>query len=153
MVVGCFVLVAIAQAQEAEDTGSSPASDNASATNASNDPLTPKVTVQMQNFAMPLVQGRDSHGSDEELLRLYVPFEIGGVQNMFRVYAPIDSVPGTGVGSGDWTVFDVVLHKVDRFEFGAGPLAVLPVASTLIWGLENCKLAWPELRWLNGAGG
>jgi hypothetical protein len=124
---------ATAQGQEASSTGAD--------ANASNNPLTPKLTMVLQNYAMPLVQGHGSQWSNDAEGRLYVPFKLGDVQNMLRVYAPIETVPtapqgpgGTDFGLGDWTVFDLVIRKAGGLEYGAGPLVVLPSASHTTMG-------------------
>jgi hypothetical protein len=119
---------ATAQGQEASSAGD--------AANASNNPLTPKITLTLQNYAMPLVQGQGSRWSDDAVGRLYVPFKLGDIQNILRIYAPIDAVPaapqspgGTDFGLGDWTVFDLVVRKTGGLEYGAGPRIVVPNAS------------------------
>jgi hypothetical protein len=87
------------------------------ATNASNNPLTPKDTFYLQNFYMPSVVGQGSRSSDEVLTRFYAPFSLGGIQNSLRIYAPFDTVPvapqgksGMDFGLGDMMVFDLVLN-------------------------------------------
>ena len=123
-----------AQGQEASSAGH--------AANASNNPLTPKLTLVLQNYAMPLVQGQGSRWSDDATLQLYAPFKLGDVQNILRVYGPIETVPsasqapgsGTDFGLGDWTVFDLVVRKTGGFEYGAGPLIVVPSASHTTMG-------------------
>jgi hypothetical protein len=56
-----------------------------------------------------------------------------GVQNILRVYQPIETKPlfpnGRVAGLGDTTVFDLALCKVGQFTLGAGPLLVIPSAS------------------------
>jgi hypothetical protein len=125
--------------------------------NASNKPGTPKLTFYLQNFYMPSVVGEGSRESDEVLTRLYVPFVLDGFQNSFRIYTPLDTVPvapqgksGTDFGFGDMTVFDLVLKQIGTFEYGAGPLAVLPTASHANMGTKTWQ-AGPALfaiqRW------
>jgi hypothetical protein len=139
--VSLILFAPAAQGQEAGDTESSQLTASPNATNASNNPLTPRVTLLMQNYAMPLVQGQGSRWSDEDVGRLYVPFKLGDTQNILRIYAPIDIDPiapegpkGTDVGLGDWTVFDMVVRKTGGFEYGAGPLVVVPSATHSIMG-------------------
>jgi hypothetical protein len=131
--VGFFLLTAAALGQEADHTR---ITVDPNATTASNDPLTPKTTLELQNYVMPMVQGQGGRWSNESQVRLYVPFDLDGTQSMFRVYAPIDTAPiapqgpkGTDFGLGDWTLFDLLLHKIGNLELGVGPLVVLPVAS------------------------
>jgi len=102
-------------------------------TNESNNPVTPKTQILLQNYLMPAPYGYEGRTADQELLRLYWPVMIFGVQNIVRIYQPIYTKPlfpnGRNVGLGDTTVFDLALHKVGKFTLGAGPLLVLPVAS------------------------
>ena len=144
-----FVSAGMADAQVAVDQN---------ATNASNNPLTPKVTLYLQNFFMPSVVGQGNRTSDEALARLYVPFELDGIQNDLRIYAPVDTLPddslarrgsvsrghfggistnaagvsgggGTDFGLGDVMAFDLIMKQIGSFGFGVGPLAVFPTAS------------------------
>jgi hypothetical protein len=39
----------------------------------------------VQNYLMPAPQGYDGRLADEELLRLYWPFMVSGVQNILRI--------------------------------------------------------------------
>jgi hypothetical protein len=139
-VVGFASFATNAQTQDAQaphpnnspnlSTDSNP-SDNV--TNASNNPLTPKVQLLLQNYFMPSPQGYGGRPANEFLLRLYWPVMVLGVQNIFRIYQPIDTVPlfpnGRDAGLGDTTVFDLALHKLKKFTFGAGALLVIPSAS------------------------
>lgn len=137
-----LVLFATARAQDAKPpqvnsgvTNSSNNSTNSSTnvTNRANDPLTPEPEILLQNFFMPSPQGYGGRPVDEELLRLYWPVKIFGVQNIARIYQPIYTRPlfphGRNAGFGDTTVFDLALHKVGKFTLGAGPLLVFPSAS------------------------
>ncbi len=102
-------------------------------TNQSNNPLTPKSQLLLQNFFMPTPQGDGSRSADQELLRLYLPFKLFGVQNVPRIYQPIENQPlfptGRDAGFGDTTIYDLALHKMNQFTVGGGPLLVLPIAS------------------------
>lgn len=69
--------------------------------------------------------------------RLYVPFEVGGVENIMRVFAPLQAVPtvtpqgeeGTNFGTGDFSVYDFMIKRFGSLTLGVGPEAVLPTAS------------------------
>jgi hypothetical protein len=160
MILACtaslFLCAAAALGQEAEDKKSSRLTVDPNSANASNNPLTPKVTVYAQNFAMPLVDGQSGRWFGEELFRFYYPYDLGGVQNMFRVYAPVDQ-QGPYFGLGDWTAYNLFLHKIGSIEFGAGPLFVLPVATqtsmgTGKWQAGVAALAVKKWDWgLTGA--
>jgi hypothetical protein len=62
-------------------------------TNKANNPITPKLTLNLQNYFTPRVEGYGTRMVDEELLRFYVPFKLFGVQNMVRFYQPIFKDP------------------------------------------------------------
>ena len=102
-------VVSAARGEESESTEngqsgepSAISTSTVNATNASNDPLTPKYQVQALNYAMPTVEGQGSRWSDEELLRLIVPYRLGDTTNLVRVYTPLWSAPlGTVVVGGD----------------------------------------------------
>jgi len=149
--VGLALLATTAAAQDTvapqavvESRGSSPSriettvSGNApdeanNITNQSNNPLTPKNQFILQNFFMPSPQGDGGRSADQELLRLYLPFKLFGVQNVPRIYQPIETQPlfptGRDAGFRDTTIYDLALHKINKFTVGGGPLLVLPVAS------------------------
>jgi hypothetical protein len=102
-------------------------------TNESNNPITPKRQIILQNFFMPSPQGDDGRSADLELLRIYFPLRLLGVENILRLYQPIETTPllpdGRDGGLGDTTLYDLALHKENRFTIGGGPLLVFPIAS------------------------
>jgi hypothetical protein len=104
-----------------------------SAANQSNNPITLKTQLILQNFFAPTPQGDRGRSTDEELIRLYLPFKVFGVDNLLRIYQPINTDPlfptGREAGLGDTTIYDLALHKMTKLTVGAGPLIVLPVAN------------------------
>jgi hypothetical protein len=102
-------------------------------TNQANNPVTPLPELLVQNYLMPAPQGYDGRLADEQLLRLYWPFMVSGVQNILRIYQPIVTEPlfphGRDAGFGDTTVFDLALHKQGKLTLGGGPVLVFPSAS------------------------
>jgi hypothetical protein len=125
---GLVLATAPALGQQAEDKTSSRLTVDSNPSNASNNPLTPKITGYAQTFFMPQVEGEGRQWSTQELFRLYYPFDLGSIQNMLRIYAPVDQ-KGPYFGLGDWTVFNLFLHKIGSFELGAGPLLVVPTGT------------------------
>ena len=103
------------------------------AANQSNNPITLKTQLILQNFFMPSPQGDRSRSADQALLRLYVPFKVFGVDNIVRIYQPIQTDPlfpsGREAGLGDTTIYDLALHEMNKVTVGAGPLFVFPVAN------------------------
>lgn len=126
-----FVSVDLPTSNANSSTTGSSASNNA--TNESNDPTTPKRQLQVQNYFMPKPEGYGGRSVDEEFLRLYLPFKMLGIQNIFRVYQPLFVAPvlprGWDVGLGDTTVYDMALHRIGGGTFGTGPLLIAPVAT------------------------
>jgi hypothetical protein len=135
LILGLVLFATAARGQVNPDVTDSQNSANASTniTNESNNPLTPRPQILLQNFLMPAPHGYQGRLADEELLRFYWPFTISGVQNILRIYQPLYTKPlfpnGRNAGLGDTTVFDLALHKVEKFTFGGGPLLVIPAAS------------------------
>jgi hypothetical protein len=114
------------------------ASDGAqSAANESNNPITLKTEIILQNFVLPSPQGDEGRSADQVLVRLYQPFKIFGVDNIVRVYQSVVTDPlfpaGREAGLGDTTIYDLALHRMKgrmkKLTVGAGPLLVLPVAN------------------------
>jgi len=62
-------------------------------TNASNNPVTLKTQIILHNYFMPSVDGYNGRAADQELVRLYLPVKLFGVQTIFRVYQPIETNP------------------------------------------------------------
>jgi hypothetical protein len=139
-VISFALFAATARAQDGQAAQADPGVTNPSSTtgstnltNQANNPVTPLPEILVQNYLMPAPQGYDGRLVDEQLLRFYWPFMISGVQNIFRIYQPIYTKPlfpnGRNAGLGDTTVFDLALHKVEKFTLSAGPLLVIPAAS------------------------
>jgi hypothetical protein len=105
-----FATTARAQGAPAPQAGSgvtNPPSTTGSTnlTNQANNPVAPLPEILVQSYLMPAPQGYDGRPADEELLRLYWPFMVFGVQNILRVYQPIDTKPlfptGRNAGFGE----------------------------------------------------
>jgi len=100
--------------------------------NAANNPLTPKVGLNFQDYITSSL-----YDSDEDmntfLLRGTMPALIGGMPQIFRLTIPYMTVPGVDgdkvSGTGDISLFDIFLLKGQGFEYGIGPLLVMDTAS------------------------
>lgn len=138
-VISSVVFAAAAWAQTAQAPEPAPNVANpgnpssADTTNQSNNVLTPVPQLLFQNFFMPSVSEFPGRVADEELIRVYWPFKVAGVQNVFRIYPTIFTYPlhpkGRNAGLGDILVYDLALKNVGKFTLGAGPLMVIPAAS------------------------
>ena len=117
----------------APNTSNNLTDSSGNTTNESNNPVTPKRQIVLQNYFMPSPHGYNGRSADQELQGLYLPVKLFGIENIFRIYQPIETNPlfpdGRDGGFGDTTLYDLALHKVNNFTLGAGPLLVLPVAS------------------------
>jgi hypothetical protein len=103
--------------------------------NEANNPLTPKITINLQDYYVPSFTDIPGHPeSNQFLLRGLVPSDLGGVPQLFRFTLPVATspdVPSSYVtGLGDLTLMDIfILPKHGNVTFGAGPLVVLPTAT------------------------
>jgi hypothetical protein len=121
--VACALLATDAAAQEHEDV------------NAANNPLTPKITLNLHNYFIPSFADTpgDPH-ANQFLLRGLIPSDMFGLPQLLRFTLPIATSPdvpsGYVTGLGDLTLMDIfILPKHGDVTFGAGPLVVLPTAT------------------------
>jgi hypothetical protein len=107
--------------------------------NKANNPLTPAITVNLQDQAQPELYGLDQW-SNAFLLRGVLPFKLGGVPQLLRYTLPVvsasDGKGGTTTGLGDLNVFDVFPFpwKQTRMELGLGPQFTFPTATAAATG-------------------
>jgi hypothetical protein len=104
-----------------------------------NDPTAPLTAYQLQDSYGYNVFGSD--GVQNYLqFRAAIPFEIGGLQNIFRVTLPWFTQSPTGdTGLSDTTVFDLVTFNRSWGRFGLGAVGLVPTGvdglSAEKWGL------------------
>ncbi|OOO19711.1 hypothetical protein [Agrobacterium pusense] len=103
--------------------------------NAANNPLTPKITINFQDYFIPSFNDApgDPH-ANQFLLRGLIPTDMFGLPQLFRFTLPIATSPdvpdGYVTGLGDLTLIDLfVLPKQGEITFAAGPVLVLPTAT------------------------
>lgn len=103
--------------------------------NEANNPLTPKITINLQNYFIPsfIDTPGDPH-ANQFLIRGLVPSDMFGLPQLLRFTLPIATSPdvpsGYVTGLGDLTLMDIfILPKKGDVTFGAGPLVVLPTAT------------------------
>lgn len=101
--------------------------------NQSNNPLTPMLGVNFQDYLTSSIFGTDE-SSNTFLLRGTLPHKIGGVSQISRLTLPYVTAPDTDgentQGIGDLNFFDIFLFKPVRgIEFGVGPYFVFPTAA------------------------
>lgn len=102
--------------------------------NASNNPLTPSIAFNLQNYYTVRAYGLGDAGSNAFLLRGALPHKLFGMSQLLRVTLPVVTTPdlppvGRHTGLGDLNIFDIVLFKESGFEWGIGPQLTIPTAS------------------------
>ena len=105
------------------------------AVNDANNPLTPKITINFQDYYIPsFIDTPGDPVANQFLLRGLIPSDMFGLPQLLRFTLPIATSPdvpsGYVTGLGDLTLMDVfILPKKGDVTFGVGPLVVLPTAS------------------------
>ncbi len=127
-------LVAPAWSQSAPQPPGGTASSPAADVNAANNPLTPKLTVNLQDYFLPALNRLGNRSANQFLLRGLVPSDAFGVPQLIRFTLPVATSPtfpgGTVTGLGDLTLFDLVVFPTGGVVLGAGPLLVAPTATS-----------------------
>ncbi len=129
-----LVVCCAAAAAHAQDS----AGDNLS--QAANDPTAALTAYQLQNSYSPSVYGTGGASQNFLQFRAAIPFEIGGLQNIFRVTLPyFTNTPSRASGVSDTVLFDLVTFDRSWGRFGVGAVALLPTGSDGLsaekWGL------------------
>ncbi len=106
---------------------------------AANDPTAPLMAFQLQDSYAPSVYGTDGTQNFVQF-RAAIPFELGGVQNIFRVTLPyFTQTPSGKSGLSDMVLFNLVTFDRDWGRFGVGAVALLPTGADGLsaekWGL------------------
>ncbi len=117
------------------------------AANEANNPLTPKVTINLQDYYTPSFYGLPKTDANSFLLRGIIPMKLGGLPQLFRFTLPVSTVPtfdGHRSGVGDLTLMDLFVIPGKPITFAVGPLLVAPTASDDATGSG---------RWQAGAAG
>ncbi len=108
------------------------------AVNEANNPLTPKVTINLHNYYVPELTDLHDKYANQFLLRGLIPSDLFGAPQLFRFTLPIATAPtfpdGVTTGLGDLTLMDLFMFPGKDVSFGAGPMLVLPTASDDILG-------------------
>jgi hypothetical protein len=137
--MGLVLILATVQAQQAGPPAASEA--ESAATNAANNPTTPKLTFEAQDYWMPSVSGLGGRGGSNGLQRNIVPIQTFGFWNLFHVILPVDTNPnspgGTQTGVGGLELYNLSTVKLRGTTYGAGPLVVLPTESGSHFGTQK----------------
>lgn len=102
--------------------------------NASNNPLSPMVTLNLQDQYVGRSYGLDDKESNAVLLRGTLPHKLFGLPQILRFTMPVATSPnvppsGSRTGLGDLNLFDLFLTKAGGVELGIGPQLTIPTAS------------------------
>lgn len=103
-------------------------------TNAANNPLTPKITINFHDQVAPELYDLDQ-ASNAFLFRGVVPHKLGGVPQLFRYTLPVVTAPdgqgGSASGLGDLNLIELFpfVWKQARIELAVGPQFTLPTAT------------------------
>jgi hypothetical protein len=93
--------------------------------NEANNPLTPKLTINLHNFYTPSYYGLPDSDSNTGLLRGVLPHKLFGWPQILRASIPIVTSPdepaGSTTGLGDINMFNLLLFKAGPLELGFGP--------------------------------
>lgn len=102
--------------------------------NKSNNPLTPALGLNLQDYYTGSYFGLpDSSDSNATLLRGVVPHKLFDLPQIMRITAPLQTSPdvpgGSVTGLGDVSIFDIFLTNLSGVEVGIGPQLVFPTAT------------------------
>lgn len=102
--------------------------------NASNNPLTPNIGVNLQDQYVGRYYGLSDEDSNAVLLRGTLPHRLFATPQILRFTMPVVTTPdlppsGRHTGAGDLNLFNLFLLKLGHVEFGIGPQLTIPTAS------------------------
>lgn len=141
MNTGAYIAAAVllaatgpALAQEAAATGGQDLSQ------AANDPTAPLMAFQFQDSYSPSVYNTDGASQNFLQFRAAIPFEVWGLQNIFRLTLPyFTDTPSGNTGISDTVVFDLVTFNRSWGRFGVGAVGLIPTGAEGLsaekWGL------------------
>ena len=116
------------------------AAQTAKDVNAANNPLTPKLTVNLQDQHVSSYYGLESD-ANTILLRGVLAHKLFDWPQILRATVPIVTSPdqpvGSATGLGDMNLFDVLLFKAGALELGVGPQLTLPSATNDLLGTRQ----------------
>jgi len=124
--------------------------------NEANNPLTPKITINFQDYYDPSLYGLSGRDANQFLFRGVVPWKLGDSGQLFRFTMPIATAPtfptGSDTGLGDITLLNVTPFKgPDHVLFAAGPVLVLPTGDRIhgqgAWQMGAAGVAVAPQSW------
>ena len=99
--------------------------------NRANNPLTPTLSLNLQDYYTPSYYGLNDSDSNTGLLRGILPHKLFEWPQIMRATLPIATSPSpdSTSGLGDLNIFDLLLLKASKLELGLGPQLTLPTAT------------------------
>jgi hypothetical protein len=129
---------ATARAEEADTSAQAAPAAAGGAANEANNPLTPKITLNLQDYYDPTLNRLPDTDANQFLLRGLIPAKAFGIPQLIRFTLPIATAPtasGSRTGLGDLTLMDLAVFPVSKgLMIGAGPLLVAPTATDTATG-------------------
>jgi hypothetical protein len=146
---GILACATAARADNAETSVDANASDNSesSSSNAANNPVEPRLTLQYWNYYAPSLN-QLSGGAETGDPRVLIPFQIAGVQQIMHIVPPVVTDPtttsGPRTGLGDTQIYNYTLGKFDlglpqKVTFGLGPLVAIPTSTSTHFGTNKLQ--------------
>jgi len=146
---GLLACAVAAQADNAETSVAANASDNSesSGSNAANNPVEPRLTLQYWNYYAPSLNHLNGDAENGEA-RVLIPFQIAGVQQIMHIVPPLVTHPtttnGPRTGLGDTQLYNFTLGKFDlglpqKVTFGLGPLVAIPTSTSTNFGTNKLQ--------------
>jgi hypothetical protein len=123
------------------------ADSNSSDSNSANNPIEPRLTLEYWNFYAPSLNQLNGD-AENGIVRTLIPFQVDGFQQDFHIVPPIVTAPaatsGPRTGLGDTQIYNFSLTTQDiglpeKVTFGAGPLVVLPTATSTNFGPNSLQ--------------
>ena len=108
--------------------------------NAANNPLTPSITFNFQDYYFPSLFGVPDRDANQYLQRGLIPHKLFGTPQLFRYTVPVATAPafprGSETGLGDLFLVDffTLPPLPGKIEVALGPLLVAPTASDEVLG-------------------
>ena len=99
--------------------------------NEANNPLTPKITVNLQDQYVGSYHGLHDSDSNAFLVRGVLPHKLFGLPQILRATVPITTSPDphSTTGLGDINMFNLFLFKAGAVELGLGPQLTIDSAT------------------------
>lgn len=107
-------------------------------------PLTDVPAFQVQNYAMPVLNGDANAKANVPYVRAIFPYTTFGLRNLMRISLPTASYASTGqttaTGIGNLDLFSIPLFGSGPTKAGVGPWLVVPTSTSPDLGLQQWQL-------------